>query len=396
MTDSGNVCTFIKKRRNIQLRKAESDDDENDIKKAKLKRDDAEKSDKSDSDNETSSDESLVEKNTNKSDVESDPDVMDSLNEIKKKFSKKSSILTQSTKISKASNSEESTRVTFKADKDAKREGPRDMGATATYELDTEFDKDAQAVFQRAKQLNEELKTKQTDDKVYRGVNNYQQFYEKKDTALGNSSSGLARAKGPIRAPTNLRATVRWDYQPDICKDYKETGYCGFGDSCKFMHDRSDYKHGWQLERDWENEHGTGGVSSFANKFGRKKRNHRKEEEPEEEEETDDNNGVGFIKDDGDDDDPNKYVIKGVHSSDDEDLPFKCLICRQSFVNPVVTKCKHYFCEKCFVQNNKKSTRCFTCKAQTLGIFFVAKDIIKKMNQATENKNLENQSDEED
>lgn len=35
--------------------------------------------------------------------------------------------------------------------------------------------------------------------------------------------------KGPIRAPANLRATVRWDYQPDICKDYKETGFCGFG-----------------------------------------------------------------------------------------------------------------------------------------------------------------------
>lgn len=35
--------------------------------------------------------------------------------------------------------------------------------------------------------------------------------------------------KGPIRAPSNLRATVRWDYQPDICKDYKETGFCGFG-----------------------------------------------------------------------------------------------------------------------------------------------------------------------
>lgn len=22
---------------------------------------------------------------------------------------------------------------------------------------------------------------------------------------------------------------MRWDYQPDICKDYKETGFCGFG-----------------------------------------------------------------------------------------------------------------------------------------------------------------------
>lgn len=46
-------------------------------------------------------------------------------------------------------------------------------------------------------------------------------------------------------------ASSRFDYQPDLCKDWKETGYCGFGDSCKFMHDRGDYKAGWELERDW-------------------------------------------------------------------------------------------------------------------------------------------------
>lgn len=103
---------------------------------------------------------------------------------------------------------------------------------------------------------------------------------------------GLVR-KGPIRAPANLRATVRWDYQPDICKDYKETGFCGFGDSCKFLHDRSDYKHGWQLEREWD-----------EGKYGQ------------------------------DSDDDSKYEIH----SDEEELPFKCVICRGSFVDPVVSK----------------------------------------------------------
>ncbi|KAH0828173.1 hypothetical protein J3R83DRAFT_3875 [Lanmaoa asiatica] len=40
---------------------------------------------------------------------------------------------------------------------------------------------------------------------------------------------------------------------PDVCKDYKETGYCGFGDTCKFLHDRGTYLAGWQLDKLAEN-----------------------------------------------------------------------------------------------------------------------------------------------
>lgn len=36
-----------------------------------------------------------------------------------------------------------------------KPEGPEDMGATATYELDTERDKDAQAIFERSQKIQE-------------------------------------------------------------------------------------------------------------------------------------------------------------------------------------------------------------------------------------------------
>ena len=52
----------------------------------------------------------------------------------------------------------------------------------------------------------------------------------------------MTGTKGPLRAPTNVRGIVRIDYQPDVCKDYKETGTCGFGDSCIYLHDRGDYK----------------------------------------------------------------------------------------------------------------------------------------------------------
>lgn len=61
----------------------------------------------------------------------------------------------------------------------------------------------------------------------------------------------LDSTQGPIRAQTWARAISRFDYQPDICKDYKETGFCGYGDSCKFLHDRGDYKSGWQIEKEW-------------------------------------------------------------------------------------------------------------------------------------------------
>jgi RING finger protein 113A len=43
---------------------------------------------------------------------------------------------------------------------------------------------------------------------------------------------------GPIKASAFVRTTCRFDYQPDICKDYKDTGFCGFGDTCIYLHDR--------------------------------------------------------------------------------------------------------------------------------------------------------------
>ena len=67
--------------------------------------------------------------------------------------------------------------------------------------------------------------------------------------AKNKLGKGSTMAIGPMKAPTFLRATSRFDYQPDICKDYKETGFCGYGDNCKFLHDRGDYKSGWQMEK---------------------------------------------------------------------------------------------------------------------------------------------------
>ncbi|KAI6657635.1 RING finger protein [Oopsacas minuta] len=245
-----------------------------------------------------------------------------------------------------SSDSEEAEQAvtSYRSRRVAESAAPRDMGATSELKIETEQSIDHQALHQKSIDINKEVDNTEGTNKqeIYRGINNYKKLIEPRDTAHGNASSGMVR-KGPIRAPLYLRSTVRWDYQPDICKDYKETGVCGFGDSCKFLHDRSDYKLGWQLEREEEQkirdsqEGRRGGGDNFE-----------------------------------------------VSSDDDgDDLPFACLICREKFTNPIMTKCKHYFCQACAVKRYKKNKRCYMCGQQTNGMFTPAKQLMEKIEKKT-------------
>uniref|UniRef100_A0A7I4YBR4 Zinc finger domain containing protein n=1 Tax=Haemonchus contortus TaxID=6289 RepID=A0A7I4YBR4_HAECO len=221
--------------------------------------------------------------------------------------------------------------------------GPSDQGATATLEIDTDYAADAQAQFERVQQQLKEGLVK--DGKtIYKGQAMYG-AKEAKDTVIGNASSGLNRI-GPIRAPQFLRQTVRWDYAPDICKDYKETGFCTFGDSCKFLHDRSDYKHGWEIERDY--------ASGRLNKV-----------------------------------DETNYEI----NEDEDEFPEDCYICGKPFVSPVVTRCKHYFCETCALNAFRKNKRCAVCGENTGGVFNIAKDLIAKLSGKAKEKRRKEESD---
>lgn len=270
------------------------------------------------------------------------------------------------------SEEEDETAAKSKFDPDVKfassgagRIGPADMGATARVEIDTDYTRDSQAQFERVqgilrkerqereaqlaieeeerkiygerpKQLRDAQEAGTSKPKIYRGMAMYG-AKEKEDTIKGNASSGLNRV-GPIRATQYMRANVRWDYAPDICKDYKETGYCTFGDSCKFMHDRTDYKHGWEIERDWQD---------------------------------------GKLKEAKDD----EYLVSSEEECGQEEdkLPHSCFICRQHFRQPVVTKCKHYFCEECALQHYQKSKKCAACGQKTDGVFNVAREVLTKM-----------------
>lgn len=73
---------------------------------------------------------------------------------------------------------------------------------------------------------------------------------------------------------------------------------------------------------------------------------------------------------------------------EDDGLPFACYICRRPWeevADPVVTRCKHYFCEACALQHNAKSAKCFVCEAPTQGIFNIAHEIRRKVKQKQKN-----------
>jgi RING finger protein 113A len=66
-------------------------------------------------------------------------------------------------------------------------------------------------------------------------------------------------------------------------------------------------------------------------------------------------------------------------SDEDDEIPFACLICRNAFVDPVVTKCGHYFDSACAIKRFAKTPKCFACGAPTGGMFNSATAVLKKL-----------------
>jgi RING finger protein 113A len=159
----------------------------------------------------------------------------------------------------------------------------------------------------------------------------------RKDDHATVETTNTSQTAGPTKRQSNVLVNSSIDFQPGICKDYYETGFCGYGDDCIFAHIREEWKSGWKLEKEWQDEQA--------------KKKLKKNEE---------------------DNDSNKKK--------DDGLPHACFICRNEFVNPVVTNCKHYFCESCALKhfNGGKNPKCFACGEQTYGQFNTARAIIKK------------------
>lgn len=185
-------------------------------------------------------------------------------------------------------------------------------------------------------------------DGTYKGLANRASFIQKNPDAP-------QRTVGPMKAPTNIRTITVTDFAPDVCKDYKKTGFCGFGDNCKYLHSREDYKHGWQLDREWDtvtkgkkNLGGTVVASANRDKAG------------------------------GDDDEAGEEDVLL------QNIPFVCIICEEDYKAPVITRCGHYFCEPCALKRYRKDPTCAACGAGTNGVFNSAKRLKKLLDKKRE------------
>ncbi len=162
-----------------------------------------------------------------------------------------------------------------------------------------------------------------------------------------------------MRQAQNIRTNSYVEYQMPICKDFQETGRCGYGDSCKFMHDRFDYKSGTRAEREFD--------AKQKRKLARI--------------------AAGGSAADSDDDDEAKKNNKSGGG-----LPDACPICHGPFQEPVQTVCYHYFCERCALQHFAKNSKCFECGTKTGGIFNTATQLIRVLKEREKERERESKA----
>ncbi|KIY70628.1 hypothetical protein CYLTODRAFT_441843 [Cylindrobasidium torrendii FP15055 ss-10] len=227
-----------------------------------------------------------------------------------------------------------------KRPEDDDEENPRRDGPDVQYNADSSHQQAAMDILAgdeldaleerkrlRKEQLANGAPVLEEDDGQYHGQAAYRSHLKK-----STKETPKAMRQGPQKGSSTIRQVTIVDYQPDVCKDYKETGYCGFGDTCKFLHDRGTYLQGWQLDKLAENQKNAG---------------------------SDDDNSAS--------------------DSDEEDIPFACLICRKHYTDPIQTRCGHFFCSACAIKRFVRTPKCAACGAATGGMFNRAEKLLAKI-----------------
>lgn len=134
--------------------------------------------------------------------------------------------------------------------------------------------------------------------------------------AVDVSNKPHNETKGPLKpVAANVRTTTITDFEPDVCKDFAQTGYCGYGDTCKFLHIRGESKNKKPVTKEWETA---------------ATRQSKPQPQP--------------------------------------SIPFKCVLCKEDYKHPIKTTCEHYFCKQCFMSRAKTKLACYICHKDTNGI----------------------------
>ena len=142
--------------------------------------------------------------------------------------------------------------------------------------------------------------------------------------------------------------TTIMEFQPDICKDWKETGTCSFGDECIYLHDRGTYLEGWNAGKDGDHH-----------------------------------NAEDVRSEDG----PTSQAPR---------LPFACFLCRSKFLalvakdtqrRFVVTPCNHYFCEECVLAHTTQDAtqygKCPQCDRRIGAAYADAQRLVTRLRAST-------------
>ncbi|KAG7884277.1 hypothetical protein KL938_002149 [Ogataea parapolymorpha] len=87
---------------------------------------------------------------------------------------------------------------------------------------------------------------KESESKVIKQAVSKEQDAESQSEDQSDQSKDVMENKSGRYNIKQLSSSIKTntviDYQPDVCKDFLKNGYCGYGDTCKFLHYRDEFK----------------------------------------------------------------------------------------------------------------------------------------------------------